>query len=291
MDTAEASINPRDRLSFALFLVVSFHATMILGVGFVWQTSAAKIPTIEVTLAQHDDREAPENADFIAQANQQGSGSADDAVATTSPWQADFQANDLQAVFSDAPMPLPIEDTMRAPEAITTAAANEEQTSSESPPDLAEPTPPDRPEARDRTFAPDIASLNARLDRHLQPDARGPRVRRLTSVSTLRAAEAPYIEAWTRQVESVGNLHYPEEARQRQLFGELRLLVAISPDGTLQDVAILQSSGHAVLDDAAVRIVRLAAPFPPFPDEMRREMDLLEIIRTWQFRRNHYSSS
>ena len=57
------------------------------------------------------------------------------------------------------------------------------------------------------------------------------------------------------------------------------------------EVRILDSSGYAILDDAAVRIVQLAAPFAPFPPEMRRNTDVLEIIRTWQFRRNHYSSS
>jgi periplasmic protein TonB len=86
-------------------------------------------------------------------------------------------------------------------------------------------------------------------------------------------------------------MNYPEEARRDQLYGSLRLMVAITPDGTLKDVRILDSSGYKVLDDAAIRIVKQAAPFAPFPEEMRRNTDILEIIRTWQFRRNHYSSS
>ena len=68
-------------------------------------------------------------------------------------------------------------------------------------------------------------------------------------------------------------------------------MVSITPDGALKEVRILDSSGHKVLDDAAIRIVRLAAPFAPFPEEMRQSTDILEIIRTWQFRRNHYTSS
>ena len=92
-------------------------------------------------------------------------------------------------------------------------------------------------------------------------------------------------------METVGNLNYPEEARREQLYGSLRLMVSITPDGGLKEVRILDSSGFKVLDDAAIRIVRQAAPFAPFPEEMRQSTDVLEIIRTWQFRKNHYSSS
>ena len=63
-------------------------------------------------------------------------------------------------------------------------------------------------------------------------------------------------------------------------------MVAILPDGALQEVRLLETSGHKVLDDAAIRIVRLAAPFAPFSDELRQTTDVLEIIRTWQFRKN-----
>jgi protein TonB len=84
----------------------------------------------------------------------------------------------------------------------------------------------------------------------------------------------------------VGNLNYPEEARRKQLYGDLTLLVTIRPDGSLKEVKVMRSSGHQVLDDAAMRIVRLAAPYPPFPAEMRKSTDLLEIVRSWQFRRN-----
>lgn len=110
------------------------------------------------------------------------------------------------------------------------------------------------------------------------------RVRRVTGVSPASPELSYYFEAWRRKVERVGNLNYPDAARARSLYGSLRLLVAIVPDGTLRDVRVLESSGHRVLDDAALRIVRLAAPFAPFPPEMRRNTDVLEIVRTWQFR-------
>jgi periplasmic protein TonB len=290
MDAPEASIKPRDRLSFALFLVISMHATVILGLGFVWQTTAQRSPVIEVTLAQHNDRRAPEQADFIAQADQLGSGDAEEALETTTPRDAEVHANELHDVLSEAH--LATAEHLPTPTAVSTVAASPERTSTDEPDaELPEHIPLQPPDDAHHMPTSHVASLEARRDQQLQTDARGPRIRRLYSMATRRTTDAQYLQAWTRQVESIGNLHYPEEARQRLLFGELRLLVTITADGVLQEVTILQSSGHHVLDDAAVRIVRLAAPFPPFPDEMRQDTDVLEIIRTWQFRRNEHSSS
>jgi protein TonB len=132
----------------------------------------------------------------------------------------------------------------------------------------------------------EIASLEARLDAQRQIYAKRPRVKRLTSLSTAASTDAYYLNSWRRKIEKVGNLNYPAEARRDKLYGSLRLLVAIHPDGSLKEVALLESSGHAVLDDAAMNIVRLAAPYAPFPDELRQSTDVLEIIRTWQFRKN-----
>ena len=77
--------------------------------------------------------------------------------------------------------------------------------------------------------------------------------------------------------------NYPEEARRRNISGNLRLDVAINPDGSVNNISVIRSSGHKLLDDAAIRIVRLAAPFGQMPLEMRKETDILHIIRTWQF--------
>ncbi|MFK0571490.1 energy transducer TonB, partial [Endozoicomonas sp.] len=95
-------------------------------------------------------------------------------------------------------------------------------------------------------------------------------------------AGAFYKESWRRKVEKVGNINYPEKARRDQLYGELRLMVAIKRDGTLSSVEIMASSGYKVLDDAAIRIVKLASPFAPFDDTLK-SYDIVEIIRTWRF--------
>lgn len=111
----------------------------------------------------------------------------------------------------------------------------------------------------------------------------GGRVLRLTDAPA-RPDYAYYLRAWRRQVERVGKLNYPGEARRRKLTGSLRLLVVIRADGELADARLVESSGHAVLDDAALRIVRLAAPYAPFPPRIAAQADTLEIERTWRFR-------
>jgi periplasmic protein TonB len=284
----DAVITPRDRLSFTVFLAASLHAAVILGVGFAWNVQRAHSPTIEVTLAQHDDRVAPDKADFLAQSNQLGSGDATEIRETTTTQTADFHESTFQQVASNAE-PQERKDAARA--TLTTSSASEEPAPTETPQEKVEPrlTPADQ--QRLMNLSQEIASLEARIDNETNTDAKSPRVRRLTSVSAREAVDAYYLQAWRRKVETVGNMNYPEEARRDQLYGSLRLMVAITPDGTLKDVRILDSSGYKVLDDAAIRIVKQAAPFAPFPEEMRRNTDILEIIRTWQFRRNHYSSS
>ena len=97
---------------------------------------------------------------------------------------------------------------------------------------------------------------------------------------------ASYMEAWRAQVEQVGNINYPEEARSRRLSGHLVLNVAINADGSIRELKVVRSSGQKVLDDAAVRIVMMAAPFDPFTDEIRAEADVIHITRTWQFLHN-----
>ena len=95
------------------------------------------------------------------------------------------------------------------------------------------------------------------------------------------------MEAWRAKVERVGNLNYPDAARKKKLSGSLILDVALNDDGSTNQITIRRSSGHKVLDDAAIRIVELASPYSPFPDHIREETDILHITRTWQFLNSH----
>jgi protein TonB len=131
-----------------------------------------------------------------------------------------------------------------------------------------------------------IASLSAQIRRKLQAKAERPR-RKFISASTKEYKYASYMEAWRAKVERVGNLNYPEAARKNKLSGSLILDVALNNDGSINQITVRRSSGHKVLDDAAIRIVELASPYSPFPDHIREETDILHITRTWQFLNSH----
>jgi len=130
-----------------------------------------------------------------------------------------------------------------------------------------------------------MASLNAELQQKLELRARRPR-RKFISANTKEFRFAAYMEAWRAKVERVGNINYPDEARQLDLSGSLLLDVALNPDGSVREITVRRSSGKKVLDDAAVRIVELASPFAPFPDDFLREIDILHVTRTWKFLNN-----
>jgi protein TonB len=100
---------------------------------------------------------------------------------------------------------------------------------------------------------------------------------------TRESAIAAYLDGWKRRIERVGTVNFPHEARRRRLSGNPVLEVAIRADGRLAEVLVRRSSGHRELDDAAVRIVRLAAPFDPFPSQMRDRYPLLRFAYEWQF--------
>ena len=283
----EATVSPGDRLSFTVFLAVALHAALILGVTFTYVTSKPSTHTMEVTLAQQRAKRRPENADFLAQFNQVGSGTLEEKAIMTAPTEAQFQDTEIRETSQNVPQSASYKAVEQKQTAITTTARTDHNVTVDS---EATETAPQKAEFENKKSlqarALEIASLEARIDRQRQIYAKRPRIKRLTSLSTASSADAFYLNSWRRKIESVGNLNYPQKARKNKLYGSLRLMVAILPDGSLKEVALLESSGHQVLDDAAVRIVRLSAPYAPFPDALRQSTDVLEIIRTWQFRKN-----
>ena len=110
-------------------------------------------------------------------------------------------------------------------------------------------------------------------------------VRNIAGNETTNTEEQYYLKAWLKKVQEIGQLNYPQEAVEKKLYGKLRLYVAIKPDGSLEETRVVRSSGHDVLDEAAIHIVELAAPFSAFPKSMRESLDLLEIVREWEFRK------
>ncbi|WP_232297846.1 energy transducer TonB [Nitrosospira sp. NpAV] len=133
----------------------------------------------------------------------------------------------------------------------------------------------------------EIARLEAQTARDYEAYQRRPK-RRFVGARTQEYRFARYIEDWRLKVERIGNMNYPEAARREKLYGNLQLTVGIKSDGSLESLEINRSSGEKILDEAAIRIVKLAGQngFAPFPPDVSRDTDILHITRIWSFTRS-----
>lgn len=276
-----AQISDVDRFSFMLFLALAVHAALVLGITFAPETPRTSAQTMEITLAQFDDAQAPDEADFLAQTSQQGSGTETEVRELTSPQPTPMNEASNQPVQPEAPSRVaPAQRSER--QLVTTEGRSRPVAEAELAEDFDEPMPvAERRSLMERSL--EIASLEARFSAQQQAYARRPRVLRVTAASTLSSDNAWYVQNWVDKVNRIGNLNYPQAARQNSIYGQLRMLVLLRRDGTIKNLEILESSGHSVLDDAAIRIVRMAAPFQAFTERMREQTDEIEIIRTWSF--------
>nr|MDT0250284.1 TonB family protein [Endozoicomonas sp.] len=280
---AASAVSTADRLGFTLFMAATLHVLMVLGVTFGFKDKPAPPPTLEVTLATYQSKEKPKEADYLAQINQQGSGTLDKKALPSSDQQAQFQEDTIKEVQPESQTAAQPEQTVTQQRLITTQAKSDQEIAATTDNEKQEPVAVEKDKPRKHIdLKNEIASLEAQFHQQRQEHAKRPRVKRLNAASTLQEAGAFYKESWRRKVEKVGNINYPEKARRDQLYGELRLMVAIKRDGTLSSVEIMASSGYKVLDDAAIRIVKLASPFAPFDDTLK-SYDIVEIIRTWRF--------
>ncbi|MBH3346011.1 energy transducer TonB [Pseudomonas parafulva] len=289
-DLLPPRVRPVDRLGFTLFLAALVHLALILGVGFTVVKPAQISRTMDITLATFKSEKPPEKADFQAQDNQQGSGTLDKKAVPKTTELAPFQDTKINKI---TPPPAARPEVPPPPQKSAVATKAPKAQKVESKPRESKPQP--KPSTPVREFdssqlSSQIASLEAELANEQQQYAKRPRIHRLNAASTMRDKGAWYKEEWRKKVERVGNLNYPDEARRQQIYGNLRMMVSINRDGSLYEVLVLESSGQPVLDQAAQRIVRLAAPFAPFTGDLA-EYDRLEIIRTWRFARGDRLSS
>ena len=285
-----AQVTDFDRFSFTLFMAVAVHAIVGLGITFAPEEPPASAETMEITLSQFDDEQAPDEADFLAQTSQQGSGTTEEVVEMTSPEPTEMPQPDVAQV-QPKPKTTPEPQPQQTQAVVQTRSDSSQQ--APEPDEQTEPAPEPLPRSEKKSLMErslEIASLEARLADQQQAYARRPRVKRVTAVSTLQSDNAWYVQSWVDKVTRVGNLNYPRQARQAGIYGDLRLLVSLRKDGTIKEVSILQSSGSSVLDDAAIQIVRMAAPFAPFPEDLKEQYDVLEIIRTWSFQQKGLSA-
>jgi len=285
-------VNSSERLTFTLFISIVLHLIIILGVGFSVMKNKSTPPMLEITLSQHATPNEPDNADYLAQHNQSASGTLEKHQQLTTDKLVDFEDTEINHVEPTPRIQTTSIKTEKDRQLISTISPQKLFSSIK--PEEHNPQESVLIQGEEKTvvdLSAKISSLQAKLDRQRQQFAKQPRVRTLTSVATKSAIDAEYLFNWQEKVEMIGNLNYPDEARKKQLYGNLRLLVTILPNGSVMKIDLLKSSGSVVLDQSAMRIVRMAAPYQPFPDELRKEIDRLEIIRTWRFEKGDIFSS
>jgi len=130
--------------------------------------------------------------------------------------------------------------------------------------------------------AKDIDRLEALIAKQQDEYQKRPK-RKFIGARTQEYRFAMYVEAWRQKVERIGNLNYPEAARDQKLYGQLQMTVSIRSDGSIESIKIDRSSGKKLLDEAAKRIVQLSAPFSEFSKDIKKDTDILSITRTWTF--------
>jgi protein TonB len=273
-----------DRMAVSMMVALGFHAVVLLGVGFVmdFKPLTSPLETLDVVLVNWRSETTPDDADFLAQASQQGGGESTEASKPSqdntgaSPGPSDgLDAIDQQAQAST------VSDAAREQVLIEDDASlfSQQITSIEQPDD---PLPSAASLMQESMT---MAKLQPGIQRDRESQSKLPR-RKWISANTRAYEYAAYMQAWVAKVERVGNLNYPEEIRRLKLTGDLIMTVGINLDGSIESIDITRSSGLPQLDQAATRIVRLAGPYSPLPDYIKSEVDVLHVTRTWRFSRD-----
>lgn len=270
-----------DVLTIALFVAAAVHAIVLLGVSFnPFLDEMRTPPSLEVILVEQANSDKPDEAAYLSTFSQDGGGDSEENTRPSSPFASsmDVDSDGLAStpILKSAPRP-----SEESAEEVVTAVFSEESVKTEETSENNE----ESDAAEDSVVVEqnmDIARLAAEIERQQQEFAKRPKKKHINARTTETAA-ASYMHTWVKQVERVGNLNYPDAARRDKLTGSLILIVGIYKNGDIESVTVDESSGHKLLDDAAVRIVELAAPFEPMTGSLAEETDILYIVRTWEF--------
>lgn len=276
------NLNDYGRLNLMLALSAALHLFVLLGVHFKapeWNKNKGTA-NLEVVLVNSKSAKRPHKADALAQANLDGGGNTDEKRRAASPLPTLEQEQSRSELSEKAGM---VKQLEREAQALMTQMKSKAVVDQ---PDEKTVTPEGRPEnlsaAELRQRSLDAARLEAQISRDWDRYQERPK-RKYVGARTQEYRFARYVEDWRIKVEKVGNLNYPDEARRNRIYGSLALTVSIKANGEVEGIEVSRSSGHKILDEAATRIVRLAAPYAAFPDDIRRDTDILSITRTWMF--------
>jgi len=280
MSSVRRLSSPSDSLVLALAVAVAMHVAAIGLIHFdVFSGRPDEVPSsLDVILVQWANETPPDEADFLAQAAQDGGGESPDLKRPAEPM--------LSGQEQPESMPEPVQqqaedDTMqRQPAELVARSSETGPVQSAVTEDTASLDSATSQELIEQSLAVARASPNRLTEAQDFPERRR---RKFISASTQEHMYATYMRSWVAKVERVGNLNYPEQARRMNLDGALVLSVDVLTDGSVEQIRVLRSSGYDILDEAAVRIVRLSSPFAPLPDDIRKDVDVLTVTRTWQF--------
>ena len=275
------------RFQYAVLASVVLHAAVMFGIS-IRPPDLSKLnfvaPPLEVVLVNAKTASRPLQADALAQRNLDGGGNTDAARRAKSP---------LPVTRRDRQTSEPALESQRLQQLEREAQKLLTQVKSQATVESAATQP--QPQTETRVAAPNVADimnksiqiarLEAQIDKDMDSYQKRPR-RRFVGARTQEYRFARYIEDWRIKVERVGTLNYPQAARDQKIYGSLQLTVSINADGTVENIEINRPSGQKILDAAALRIVRLGAPYSPFPANISRDTDVLSITRTWTFTRS-----
>lgn len=270
-------------MQVAVIASIAFHVVAILGLGFKLPSimrDAAPHNMLEVVLVNSRSATRPQKADALAQANLDGGGNTDKKLRAATPMPA-LETRDPSVELKAAQARQKQLET-EARELMVRMKSQAAVSPLDQP---ASGARSDSTEARDlieRSL--EIERLEAQIRQQHQAYQERPR-RTFIGARTYEYRFAHYIDVWRQKVERIGTLNFPQEARTRKIYASLQVTIAIKSNGEVEDVEINKSSGHRFIDDAAKRIVRMAAPFEPFPADIRKDTDILHITRTWNFTR------
>ena len=282
--TVKPTITDHDRFGMTFFLATIFHGMVILGVTFSVSPPADSktSPALDIILVQTKSPADVEEADYLAQVSQQGGGDAEEKSRPRELFSAPTLSETSGIAKQASVKQVQQQKQNEQLSYISQKDADFAIENSNKPTTENDKTTVDKSNASDNSRT---ARLAAEISNTIEQQASTDRTKYLNS-STKEFTPAQYMREWIDRVERVGNLNYPDQARRQKLSGTLILDVTINAEGELIKTDLRQSSGHQILDDAAKRIVKLAAPFSAFPQKLRKEADVIHITRSWEFLNN-----
>ncbi len=285
MQTLPRQASPTDRFGSTLFLAALVHGVVILGVTFtVASLDDSAVPALNVTLVVDTDTEelAVDTAEFLANRNTQAIGRAAQGARPTSTLSADFPLTQAGDPFgADLADGTPRDATPSAEQLVSRAPGADRVPATPQPTDDAAPTP-QTAAALVEQLAPQTTAMQLSV-RAEMPNGNDDERTLIATPSTQRSGLAEYLDGWRRRVERIGTANYPVELLGDLNAGRPTLEVVIGADGRLDDIIVRRSSGDKALDQAALKILRLAAPFDPLPDTIRADYDVLRFAYEWDF--------